>query len=153
MTSLTRALQEQIVAAIRAGAFPDVAAQAFGVSRRLFRHWRQRGRSDDSAEPYRSFKQAVDAAIGQARLRAEMSVFEEQPRIWLQHGPGRETRERRGWTTAVKPQAGSRSSANALMNVEIQRLFQAIVSALDDEPSARAKVVRVAETFDFRGIS
>ena len=89
---LTPELQERIVAALRAGGFPEVAAQAWGVSPRTFRRWMRRGEVQE-IEPYRSFAAAVREAIAQARLRAEMDIFEELgPRIWLQHGPGRETR-------------------------------------------------------------
>jgi hypothetical protein len=100
---LTPALQERIVASLRAGGFPEIAAQAWGISPRTFRRWMRRG--DLGMEPYRSFAAAVREAEAQARLRAELDIFENQPRIWLQHGPGRETETSTGWTTAVKPSA------------------------------------------------
>ena len=103
----TPALQERIVAALRAGGFPQVAAEAWGVSAETYRRWMRRGEVQ-GIEPYRSFAAAVREAIAQARLRAEMDIFENQPRIWLQHGPGRETAESPGWTTAVKPSASRR---------------------------------------------
>jgi hypothetical protein len=148
MILLTRGLQEQITAAIRAGAFPEVAAGAFGVPRRLFDEWRKRGRGD-AEEPFHSFAQAVDVAIAQARLRAEMSVFNEQPRIWLQHGPGRESLRQRGWTTAVKPRVAERTSINPLMTPEIQEMLREFFAALTDEPRAREKASIVLEKLHF----
>src|SRR3954449_11155033 len=109
MTRLNRGLQEQIVAAIRAGAFPHVAAQAFGVSRRTFEKWRRLGRCNEGDAEFFSFASAVSEAIAQARLRAEMEVFTEQPRIWLQHGPGRDASDCAGWTVAIKPIMRSRA--------------------------------------------
>lgn len=145
MTRLNRALQEQIVAAIRAGAFPHVAAGAFGVSRRTYERWRKRGRSARSCEPYRSFSRAVDEAIAQARLRAEMSVFTDQPRIWLQHGPGRESSGNRGWTVAVKPSAASKVEANPFLMPEMIALAREIQAALEPFPEARDKVDQLFE--------
>jgi hypothetical protein len=107
---LTPALQERIVASLRAGGFPEIAAQAWGVAPRTFRRWLRRG--DRGIEPYRGFAAAVREAIAQARLRAEMEIFENQPRIWLQHGPGRETETSVGWTTAVKPSASRGKSGS-----------------------------------------
>ena len=40
---LTPALQEQIVAYIRAGGFPHVAAEAAGLPRQVFARWLERG--------------------------------------------------------------------------------------------------------------
>ena len=40
---LTPALQEKIVAYIRAGGFPHVAAEAAGLPRRVFERWLERG--------------------------------------------------------------------------------------------------------------
>src|SRR5262249_21669756 len=95
---LTPALQERIVASLRAGGLPETAARGGGIEPRRFRRWMRRG--DRGIEPYRSFAAAVREAGAQARLRAEMDIFENQPRIWLQHGPGRETHASPGWTTA-----------------------------------------------------
>lgn len=145
MTLLTAVVQEQITAAIRAGGFPEVAAQAFGVSRRTFADWRKRGQAGE--EPFSSFSEAVDTAIAQARLRAEMSVFEEQPRIWLQHGPGRETNRQRGWTVAVKPRVAERTTFNFLMSAEFQQFSKTMLESLADEPRAREKLSKVAILF------
>ena len=137
MTQLTRALQEQIVAAIRAGGFPHVAAQAFGVSRRRFHRWRKRGRSKTGDAIYRTFARAVNEAIAQARLRAEMDVFTEQARIWLQYGPGRETSRSPGWTVAIKPTAKKGGESNSLMDPLEIALLHEVEAALEGQVRER----------------
>ena len=137
---LTPALQERIVAALRAGGFPEIAAAAWGVSRRTFRRWMRRGEVKE-IEPYRSFAAAVREAIAQARLRAEMDIFENQPRIWLQHGPGRETDASPGWTTAVKPSA-SRNESKATDEVAFGEIKAVVLGGLKDSPEKRESVAR-----------
>jgi transposase-like protein len=143
MTRLNRVLQEQIVAAIRAGGFPHIAAQAFGVSRQSFERWRKLGRSNEGDAELVSFARAIDEAIAQARLRAEIDVFTEQQRIWLQNGPGRESNESVGWTVAVKPIARQRSRRNPLMMPEVVALFGRIREALTPFPEAQEQVRKV----------
>jgi hypothetical protein len=140
---LTPALQERIVAALRAGAFPQVAAQAWGISPRTFRRWMRRGEVQ-SIEPYRSFAAAVREATAQARLRAEMDIFENQPRIWLQHGPGRETDASTGWTTAVKPSA-SRRGPKTIDEIGLTRFLAEVRERLKSFPEAQASVAGMDE--------
>jgi transposase-like protein len=140
MTRLTPELQEQIVAAIRAGGFPHIAAQAFGVSRRTFEHWRKLGRSNESEKDFYSFARAVDDAIAQARLRAEINIFTEQPRLWLQHGPGRELIDNPGWTALVKPAVRERTPRNPLMLKEVQAAIRGITDLLAAHPEIREQV-------------
>ena len=140
MIRLSLELQEQVVAGIRAGAFPHVAAQAFGVSRRSFNRWRRLGRSNEGDAEFHSFACAVDQAIAQARLRAEIKIFTEQPRIWLQHGPGRETSDSAGWTVAVKPAVKARTAANPFAMPEVQELIRVVIDCLDGQPQVQAKI-------------
>jgi hypothetical protein len=139
----TPALQDRIVAALRAGGFPEVAAQTWGVSPRTFRRWMRRGEVR-GIEPYRSFAAAVREAIAQARLRAEMDIFENQPRIWLQHGPGRETDASPGWTTAVKPSASGRGPG-AVDEIASGRILAVVHECLKPWPEARESVGRAME--------
>ena len=71
---LTPALRSQIVAGIRAGGYPHVAAEAWGVPKETFDDWLKRGVAADAREPYRSFAKEVRQAQAQARLRAEMAI-------------------------------------------------------------------------------
>src|ERR1043165_5551958 len=87
---MTAALRSQIIAGIHAGGYPHVAAAAFAVPREVFDDWLQRGQASDAKEPYRSFAREIADAQAKARLRAEMTLFETDPKSCLRHGPGRE---------------------------------------------------------------
>lgn len=147
MTKLTRGLQAQIAAGIRAGGFGHVAAQAFRVSHKSYRRWRKLGRSNESDEPFRSFARDIDEALGQGRLCAEMKVFNALPRIWLEHGPGRETVDNPGWTVAVKPSARIHGEGNALMTRSTMELMEELMKSLTPYPDARADVARTIDRF------
>lgn len=140
MISVNQLLGQQIAAAIRAGGFPHIAALAFGVGRRQFENWRRLGRHEESDEPFRSFARDVDEAIGQSRLRAEMSVFTETPKLWLQHGPGRETEGSPGWTSLAKPIVRTRRERNVLLDPEAMAAFERVFAVLADHPELRERV-------------
>jgi hypothetical protein len=139
---LTPALQERIVASLRAGGFPEIAAQAWGVEPRTFRRWMRRG--DRGIEPYQGFAAAVREAEAQARLRAEMDIFENQPRIWLEHGPGRETETSPGWTTAVKP-AASRGKSKPFDERSFGRWTRVVLEHEDDREKRESLSRKFAE--------
>src|SRR4051812_22399991 len=90
---LTEAVEKQICAYIRAGAFSWVAAVASGVSRATFNRWM----SEDSRE-FRDFRDKVEEARAQARATAEMEVRKMKPEVWLRLGPGRDKPGEPGWT-------------------------------------------------------
>src|ERR1700678_4070987 len=108
---LTPELEAKIVASIRAGGYPVVAAQAWGVSKELFERWLARGRRKNAREPYRRFARNVDQALGQARLRAEMDAYKDDPKSWLKHGPGKELPGQPGWSALVKSADSSENKA------------------------------------------
>src|SRR5262245_29867079 len=88
-----------ILASIRAGGYPHVAAQAYGIrSERLLGRLR-RGRG-------RMATKVLEAAA-RARLKAEMTVYDTDRRFWLRHGPGKETRRAPGWSALPKPASGT----------------------------------------------
>ncbi|HJT78992.1 MAG TPA: hypothetical protein VJ739_17485 [Gemmataceae bacterium] len=138
---LTPRVQQQICAFIRAGGFPYVAAEAAGVPVKLFERWLRRGREKDARPRYRAFAEAVVQAVAQARLAAELQVFEKRPLDWLKCGPGRETPERGGWTTAGKPRsrpaAADELSLNHPLVLELLRRFMELLTPF---PDARAAV-------------
>ena len=100
---LTPEVARQIVAAIRAGAFPHIAAEAAGIPRNVFQGWLRQGERKGGREPFKSFAKEVRTATAQARLRAEMEVFQGDPKSWLRSGPGKESPQTPGWTGIVKP--------------------------------------------------
>jgi hypothetical protein len=87
MIRLTDDVQKQIIAFLRAGGSPEVAAQAAGVSAEQFAQWMRRGRSRHGSARYRQFAQAIEQAVAQARLGAEVAIRGERPLEWLRHGP------------------------------------------------------------------
>jgi len=137
---LTPELSKQIVAAIRAGGYPHVAAEASGVPKDVFDDWLAQGNRKNAWEPFRSFAMAVREAFAQARLRAEVEGYKKNPRMWLVNGPGRESEQRPGWSTSVKPAATTPESRNVLCDPEIMELFHKVLEALNPFPDARQKV-------------
>ena len=63
-TSLTPKLREKIVALIRVGNYPSVAARAAGIGRATFFQWMARGRKGE--QPFADFADAVNTARGDA---------------------------------------------------------------------------------------
>ena len=84
---LTPELESNILAAIRAGGFADVAAAAFGVSRPLFRKWLRWGNQGKNGA-YQAFAHKVAQAQATARLSAEMQAHQKDPRMWLRARSG-----------------------------------------------------------------
>jgi hypothetical protein len=139
---LTPTMRAQIIASIRSGGYPHVAAAAWGMPRAAFDDWWARGSAKDAREPYAPFVKEVIEAQAQARLRAEMAVFEAEPKTWLIHGPGREAPTNPGWSVSVKPAEASLTGRNALLDPELMQLFRTLMDVLDPYPEARDKVAQ-----------
>ena len=77
---LTKELQDRIVAFVRIGGYPDVAARACGVPRRTFFEWMQRGRdTHPTRKPTPAlvrFAEAVDQAVALAELHHVTRIYE-----------------------------------------------------------------------------
>ncbi|MCS7045109.1 MAG: hypothetical protein NZO58_02010 [Gemmataceae bacterium] len=145
---LTPQLSQQIVAAIRAGGYPHVAAQAWGVSPAVLEKWRRRGSGAAGREPWRSFLKAMAEAHAQARLKAEVAMLQDQPRIWLEHGPGRERRGQPGWSAAVRAATAAQTDAAALLHEEVREVVRIVLNALAAHPDLRQ---RLADELAARG--
>lgn len=101
--SLTREIEEEIVALIRGGAWGYAAAEAAGISARTYYEWlaRGEGRSSRGSTPkLKAFAKRVRQAEALARVLAEAEVYRTRPALWLSRRvrskPGRE-----GWTAPV----------------------------------------------------
>lgn len=68
-TDLTPALQKKIIAMIRDGVTPEIAAVAAGVGRTTYYRWTARGR-EETEGPYRDFWDAIEKAIAECEARA-----------------------------------------------------------------------------------
>lgn len=99
--ALTPEIQHTIVAYVRAGAFPHVAAQAAGISPRTYFDWMARGEDRHPTRPstpkLRAFAQAVNQAHAEARIAAEVRVYKENPLRWLTYS-ARSKPDRDGWS-------------------------------------------------------
>jgi hypothetical protein len=140
---LTPQVARQIVAAIRAGAFPHDAAEAAGVPRDVFETWLRRGAARGQRKDYARFADAVREAAAQARVKATLEVFQDDPLSWLKHGPGKETPTRPGFSTPIKPHlTQDNRQVNVLLEPGMQGLFAALLQVLAPYPEARAAVAR-----------
>jgi hypothetical protein len=137
---MTLGMRSQIVAGIRAGGYPHVSAEAWSMPVRVFDDWLKRGAAPRARKPYAEFAEAVREAEAQARLRAEIEVHQAEPKTWLEHGPGRDTADRPGWSAPVRAAARSPQGRNALLDGELMSLFQTVLQALAPFPEARAQV-------------
>lgn len=101
---LTDEIERQILASIRAGGFPHVAAQAWGVPLHIWNLWKEWGTKENQpVKKYKDFFNKVCQAEAQARLKAEMAAMQDDPRFWLKNGPGKEGDGNPGWTAVVRP--------------------------------------------------
>jgi hypothetical protein len=142
---LTPQLLRDIAAFIRAGGFPQVAAQAAGIPQHVFERWLKWGRSGKSRKIYRDFLDAVRQAQAQARLKAEITAFTDKPLDWLRSGPGKPTAESVGWTGPARGPRDEGRAAEPLLDDTIQELLHRVLTALAAFPEARAHVA--AEVF------
>ena len=140
--NLTPELQQQIVASIRSGCYGHVAAEAWGIPRRLFLRWLKHGRGRNAPDLYAHFAAEVRTAQAQARLRAEVAAFDDDAKVWLEHGPGRETPDNPGWTAPVKPGAdvSHEPGSDLLMQPRFTSLCQLVLQVLVPFPDARARL-------------
>jgi hypothetical protein len=120
----------RILAGIRSGGFPHVAAEAFGLAGPDYERFLQGAEHPAASESVRSFAREAREAHAQARLRAEIAVFEDDPKVWLEHGPGRETPHRAGWAGAVKPCAAVGLESNALADRRTLSMLQDLADHL-----------------------
>ena len=130
---LTPLLKEQICSYVRAGAFPQKAAEACGVSASQLALWLKRT----------GFKKALEQAAAQARVAAELRVFQEDAKTWLKSGPGKDTPSEPGWTAVVKSRITEvNQQINVLLHPQLQNLFVAVLQLLVPYPEARIAVAQ-----------
>lgn len=134
---LTPERHKAIVAAIRAGSYDWVAAQANGVNPATFIFWMRRGERE-KRRPYFQFFEDVRVARAQARLSAEIEVRKDQPFNWLRFGPGRERPGEEGWTETKEVKHSG--SFEVLYSQEWTVLSVAIEAALENFPQAKLAV-------------
>lgn len=139
---LTPEVHRAIIAAIRAGSYDWVAAEANAVDRTTFATWMRRGEREQ-VEPYFTFRMDVRAARAQARLSAEIEVRKAQPFSWLRYGPGREREDAPGWTESKEVRHSG--SVAVIQSEEWSRIAAALDLALRPFPEARLAVARALQ--------
>ena len=136
---LTPALQAQIVAFIRGGGFPHVAAEAAGLPRQVFERWLRRGRKADAPPNYHAFALSVMEAETQARLHAELTTLNEKPLDWLKDGPGEDRADNPGWANPGKQRSASAAGLDReQILVELFALVGEALEQLEAHPEAGA---------------
>jgi hypothetical protein len=143
---LTPQLVNDLCYRIKAGAFEQVAAESLGVPFDVYRGWLTRGRRAQTSSVYRQLFRGVQQARAHARLMAEMELRKAAPKVWLLHGPGRETTNLPGWTAPARARLDHTSERlDVFRHPQIVALLRAITAALAPFPEARAAVLRVLE--------
>jgi hypothetical protein len=69
-----------------------------------------------------------------------MQVLKETPRVWLEHGPGRDRADNLGWSSPVRPALAPMTSANALLQPEFLELVQLLQEELASLPELKERV-------------
>jgi hypothetical protein len=133
MKEITSEMQALLLAQIRAGTYPHVAAEAAGVSREVWIAWLKKGRGQTKGR-YRELRLVARQAKAQARARAEIDARQKDVRFWLRHGPAKP-----GWTAPAK---GQRSTAASLSAAVFFKLLADAVHVLLPFPEARAAIVQ-----------
>lgn len=136
---ITPAAEQAVIAYVRAGSFPHVAADAAGVAADVF----ARLTADGGPSRHRGFADAVRQAQGQARAAAEIAVHGDRPLDWLKSGPGRPQPGRPGWTAPAKAADPRQSERSPLEDSGVQRYFAELLDAMGAHPEARAGVGEV----------
>src|SRR5258708_2146024 len=140
---LTQDLGDRIATAIRAGAFPHVAAEPYALPPALHHDYLRLGNQPDATPLYRNFADVIRQAIAQARLKAEMAALDKDPKFWLKSGPGKGTEKNPGWTNPAKPDTAIDDAESALAaHPELLRLGSEILKALEPFPEARFAVAK-----------
>jgi len=146
----TREVSQRIFGAVRAGGYPYIAAEAYGVAKAVFDDWLAKGNGAGAAEPYRELATGVRQAAAHARLIAEIASHGSDPKIWLVNGPGRETLERPGWSVCVRPMASARHGRNAFDDFECMRLVQFVLNVLEPIPDVRLRMADKLKELNFK---
>ena len=142
----TTAIVRKITAYIRQGAYPVMAAEAAGIPRETFERWLTRAQQPKPTKLYRALLADIRQAIAQARIFAELQVFQDDPKMWLKSGPGREQPDTPGWTTTAKPYTQPELTINRLEDPAWNELWGTILTALTHFPEARLALAEALAT-------
>lgn len=138
---LTAPFIEQIAAGVRAGGYPHVAAQAYGVPKATFENWMAKGSKGNGNHAL--LAKTLGQAHAQARLRAEMTISRDDPRIWLEHGPARDQPGNPGWSSSAR--LASSAEPSLFAHVPTIALIRDAVGQLGEHREARQAMAQLFE--------
>lgn len=137
ITKHTPEIDHQIMAAIRAGGYPHVAAAAAGVDDQSFAEWLRLGERKNAREPYKGFVRRLHQATAQARLMREVAAAEDDPAFWLKNGPGRDMPGKPGWAAMIRPIIGAnQQNINLFMTPDFLEFLATLRAVLAPYPDA-----------------
>jgi hypothetical protein len=138
---------EVICTWVRNGAFEAAAAACEGVTPEELREWVKSGeKKRNRVKLYAEFARRLRMAKAQARVQAEISVHDTDPKTWLRNGPGKETEGNPGWTSIVKPMVGSHTTINMLASPEWNGVWATVLRVLSAYPEARQALVEAMQS-------
>ena len=80
-TKLTQGVHERIVAAVRAGNYPEPSARAAGINPATYYRWLKRGEKEPSG-PYHDFYEAIGRAEAEAEVEVVARLRKAVPDDW-----------------------------------------------------------------------
>lgn len=141
MSRPTPELIRAIVAFIRAGSFPQVAAEAAGLPVEQFEEWMERGAREKAAPSFRRFREAIRKAQAEARITVEVELRQSKPLDWLRCGPGKPGDLGDGWTTPLKGTTlGGARELDLLSMPLTQEVIARVLTVLAPHPELRQMV-------------
>jgi hypothetical protein len=144
---LTPRLIANICTRLRAGAFEQVAVESAGASYEQYQAWLRSGRRKGARGLPRQLADGVREAVAHARFMAEMDLRQSDARVWLLHGPGRDTAGQAGWGAASSPHETEGVTA-AELEAEWRELLAELRTALEPYPEARQAAAAAIERWE-----
>ena len=114
---------------------------ALGVPVETFRAWLRDGQRRRRNDRQRVLGESLRKAAAQARLKAEVELYRDDPLKWLLHGPGRETPTLPGWSLAAH--AGLAPGETTADEVHGWQFVQKLYAVLNRHPEAHAEVLEL----------
>lgn len=142
-SKLTASARRTILAYIRAGGLPVVAAEAAGIDRLSFRRWMRLGRHPRSGPLFRSFYNEVVQARALARLKAEIQAFNNRPIDWLKKDQPRPADLSAGSSLGGKSpidDSANEEGVDSAPQLEVPMLIERILAILEPYPEIREQM-------------
>jgi hypothetical protein len=139
---------ELLLSYLQAGAYGHIAAEGAGIPVGVLHDWLRRGQRKGATEPYRSFARRYLQTRALARLHAEVTVYQKDPKLWLKCGPGKETTASPGWSREVTPGRTQLpgGAENTGTHPLVTELVPVLLKALKPFPEARLAVAAALQS-------